>query len=855
MRTREVQCIRNIGEALAIHLWLGPRLLRLTIVLALVSLFPSLSRAASGLEVLTKVSRDVDCVAISGGSNDAVLVADSEDYPVVQLAVRLFLDDVKRVTGHIIAVTNTMGGPAPLIIVGTLGHSPLVERLAADGKLRNLDQIRGKWEATLCQIVAKPFPGVERALVIVGSDRRGTAYGLMRLSEKIGVSPWHWWADVPDLHHDVLTVKVPSPIIDEPGVKYRGFFINDEDWGINPWAGKTFDPEFKNIGPKTYEKVFELMLRLRLNYLWPAMHGVSTEFGSVPENYELADKFGIVMGSSHCEPMLFNNVHWNEREKGRWNYSLNRDTIYSTWEQTAKARGADEAVWTVGIRGIHDAGMETPPNDLPSKIDLMSKVFADQRQLLDQDVSKQWGPIAQCFVPYKEVLPIYDAGLKVPDDVTLVWVDDNFGYIRRLSSPSERTRSGGAGVYWHMSYYGGPHSYTWINTTAPALIWEELHKAWDNNARTIWVVNVGDIKPMEIGIDYLSRLAWNPEAFPSADQRRFLRDFATENFGEKLAQPMSDLLMDYYRLGTIRKPELMNREWAMSLTPEEATQLDGDYQKLLSRQESLGKMVPAGNRDAFAELVGFPIHVVAETGLIFMADRKMQLSNIEATNNPEVMRLRDNLEAQVRNYNTSVAGGKWNGMMPGLVTGHNLTSWNSQVRWPWGERQTTNRPTAAQVAVAGPTWRDASTANRRTMTGPASWSIVEGLGPSGSAVSLQPVTLAASWSESDVTAPTLEFDFKHKDGANALVEFLPTFRIYPGMKLRVAVRVDAGSPTVVEVPGSSGSENENGAVRSAGVQDNYVRASVPLTGLSTGNHTFKISAVDPGVVVDRVSLP
>ncbi|HEU5396419.1 MAG TPA: glycosyl hydrolase 115 family protein, partial [Verrucomicrobiae bacterium] len=422
-------------------------------------------------DILTAPSAAPECVTLAGSQGEATIVTDTNDAAVVQLAANFFADDVQRVTGHRPAVANTPAKAASVILAGTLGHSAVIDRLAASGKLADLDKIRGRWEATLWEIVDHPLPGVDRALVIVGSDRRGTAYGFMQLSEKIGVSPWYWWADVPPQHHETLAARVPSPQVDMPGVKYRGFFINDEDWGLNPWASKTFDPKFGNIGPKTYEKVFELMLRLRLNYLWPAMHACSTEFGATPENYLLADKFAIVAGSSHCEPMLCNNVHWNEKEKGPWNYSLNRDTIHSYWEDNVKARSAEEAVWTLGIRGIHDRSMETPPRALPDKIKLVDQVIQDQRELLDRYVATNWGPVAQCFVPYKEVLPIYDAGLKVPDDVTLVWVDDNFGYLRRLSNPAERQRSGGAGVYWHISYYGGPHSYTWIDTTAPALIW------------------------------------------------------------------------------------------------------------------------------------------------------------------------------------------------------------------------------------------------------------------------------------------------------------------------------------------------------------------------------------------------
>ncbi|HEX5398277.1 MAG TPA: glycosyl hydrolase 115 family protein, partial [Verrucomicrobiae bacterium] len=793
---------------------------------------PCLAAANPGWQILTAPSSAPDCVTIAGNGRAAAIVVDTNDDAVVQLAANFFSDDVQRVTGQRPVVTNAPAGASQVVIAGTLGHSTVIDTLAGGGKLKDLDQIRGRWEATLCQVVEDPLPGVERAVVIAGSDRRGTAYGLMRLSEAIGVSPWYWWADVPAQHHDAVAVKISAPQVDAPAVKYRGFFINDEDWGLNPWASKTFDPQFGNIGPKTYERVFELMLRLRLNYLWPAMHAVSTEFGSVPENAALANEYGIVMGSSHCEPMLFNNVHWNERTRGRWNYSLNQSNIFSIWEDTARARGQYEAVWTLGIRGIHDAGMETPPNDMPGKINLMEKVFSDQRELLNDDVTRQWGPVAQCFVPYKEVLPIYDAGLKVPDNVTLVWVDDNFGYIRRLSNPAERKRSGGAGVYWRLSYYGGPHSYTWINTTAPALMWEELHKAWQNDARTLWVINVGDIKPAELGIDYFSRFAWNPDGFPLGGQRKFLQDFAGKNFGATFAQPLTDLLMDFYRLGTVRKPELMDRSWALSLRPERAAQLERDYKNLLWREQWFLHRMPARARDAYTEMIGFPARVLGDSGLIFMADRKIQETNDVAANENEIAQLRSDLEMQVTNYNTKVAGGKWNRVMPGLVTGRDLMSWSSQVRWPWGERTSTsaNRTRAySDQPPAGQSWRDAATADHQTSSGSARWAVIEGLGPSGRAMALEPASLDSSWNENDAKAPTFEYNFTSKAGdAEAFVDFLPTFRIYPGMKLRVAVSVDNQPATLVEVPGSSGAENENGAIRSDGVQNNYTRARIPL---------------------------
>lgn len=820
-------------------------------------LFSVSSHAALDREILTTPSSSSDCISLVGTETNAAVIVDEKDFPVVQLAANFFADDVARVAGRRLIVTNTPAAAPQIILVGTLGHSALIDALAANGKLTGLDKIKDHWETTLSQLVENPFPGVSRALVIVGSDRRGAAYGLMTLSEKIGVSPWYWWADVSVPHQKTLAIKVSATRIDAPGVKYRGIFINDEDWGLNPWASKTFDPEFKNIGPKTYEKVFELLLRLRLNYIWPAMHGCSREFASTPENAALADKFGIVAGSSHCEPMLCNNVHWNEKTKGPWNYSLNRDTIHTYWEDSVKSRASDEAVWTLGIRGIHDRGMETPPSKLPDQINLVNQVIQDQRDLLARNVTKQWGDVAQCFVPYKEVLPIYDAGLNVPDDVTLVWVDDNFGYIRRLSAPAERKRSGGSGVYWHLSYYGPPHSYTWINTTAPALIWEELHKAWENDARTLWVINVGDIKPMEIGIDYFSRFAWNPEGFDLPIQREFLRVFAAKNFGGKFATSLGDLLMQFYQLGTIHKPELMNREWALSLTQEEANNLESNYRSLLKTEQSVFAKIPAESRDAYTETIGFPARVLGASGLIFMADRKVRQGRDVSTSQNEIARLRSYLETQVDDFNTKLAGGKWNHMMPGLVTGKNLKQWNSQVRWPLGE---TNSPAkTARFPIQTPAvqnWRDAAMFNRSSADGVAKWTIVEGLGDSGRAVALQPTSLASSWREDDSSAPLLEYNFESKaTNIEAFVDFLPTFRIYPGTKLRVAVSVDEQAPAIVEVPGSSGAENENGTVRSRAVQDNYVRAQIPLSNIEPGKHTFKIRAIDPGAVIDRISLP
>ena len=823
-------------------------------LLGLALMLPAQWCSATVLQVSAAPSAKSGSIELVGGHGVAPIWIDDADYRVVHLAADLLAGDVSRVTGRHPLVGRK--NAHDVIVAGTLGHSPLIARLAAAGKLHNLDAIRGKWEATLTQVVDNPLPGVKRALVIVGSDRRGTAYGLTQLSEKIGVSPWNWWADVPVAHRASLYISSTAPSVDKPAVKYRGIFINDEDWGISRWASNVFDPQRGNIGPKTYAKVFDLMLRLRLNYIWPAMHGVTTEFGSIPENAALADEYGVVVGSSHCEPMLYNNVHWDEAKQGKWDYSLNQDVIRSVWEKTAKERATYEAVWTTGIRGIHDRPMEGP-DDIPTRIATVSRVIADQRALLDRYVTKAWGPPAQIFVPYKEVLPIYDGGLAVPSDITLVWVDDNFGYLRRLSSPAERKRAGGAGVYWHLSYYGSPHSYTWINTTAPALMWEELEKAWNNDARKVWVINVGDIKPMEIGIDYFARLAWNPEQMGTASQPRFLSDFAARNFGPGVASEMSAFLGEFYRLGTIRKPELMNREWALSLTPERAAALRQAYHALLAREARLAAVVAPEARDAYVETIGFPARVLGMSGLIFMADRDIQSGINPAANAREINALRQRLSDEVERYNTQLAGGKWKEMMPGLETAHDLTSWASQVRWPWGEKAApaSGQTAAGSAPPAEANWRDAASFDRQSGGGGASWVSIAGLGTSARGMMVRTAS-GASADRAIHGHPALEYRFINRAGADrAYVDFLPSFRLYPGQKLTVEIGIDGQPPTTYEVPGSGGSEDENGRIRAAAVQDNYVRLSVPLSALSRGDHIFRIATTDPGVVVDRVWLP
>ncbi|MES2444041.1 MAG: glycosyl hydrolase 115 family protein, partial [Pseudomonadota bacterium] len=489
--------------------------------------------------------------AVAGSAGGATVVVAAGDHEVVRIAAGDLQRDIATVSGR-------TAGPEQ-IWAGTLGRSPAIDRLVREHRI-DAAQLKGAWESFLIVTVENPAPHVPRALVIVGSDRRGTAYGIYELSRAIGVSPWHWWADVTPERHPDLHVRPGTRRFGPPSVKYRGIFINDEDWGLAPWAAGNFEPEQGGIGPRTYARVFELMLRLKANTLWPAMHRVSPPFNADPANAALADRYAIVMGSSHAEPMLRNNVGEWTADPHDYDYGRNPDGVRAYWEARARTNGKYESIWTLGMRGIHDSAMQGAA-DMPTRRKFLERIFADQRAMLARHVDRQVERVRQVFMPYKEVLDIYRAGLAIPDDVTLMWPDDNFGYIRRFPTPAERRRSGGSGVYYHLSYLGAPLAYLWLSTTPPALIGEEMGRAYDLGADRIWIANVGDIKPAELATDYFLALAWDVPGTRAKGVDGFVRDWAAENIDSAQAGAIAAILAEHHRLNFERRPEHL--QWGL----------------------------------------------------------------------------------------------------------------------------------------------------------------------------------------------------------------------------------------------------------------------------------------------------
>ncbi len=614
------------------------------------------------------------------GGKAADVLTDAADARVVSLAASALADDIRMVAGvKPRTLTKPDGKTKYAIIIGTVEKNSLIKSLIKSKKL-DATGINGKWETFVIATVDRPFGAAKAALVVAGSDRRGAAFGAFELSKQIGVSPWVWWADVKPEKRASLIVKKGKWIFGPPSVKYRGIFLNDEDFGLKPWAAKTFEPETGDIGPKTYAKIFELLLRLKANHIWPAMHNCTRAFNHYDKNKLVADDYAIVMGSSHCEQMLRNNVdEWDFKKYGDWSYVNNKSNLLRYWDERVSANAPFENIYTIGMRAIHDSGMPDGKS-VGEKVAILDSIIADQRKMLAEHVNKDVTKVPQVFIPYKEVLQIYWGGLKVPDDVTLVWPDDNFGYIRRLSTPEEAKRSGGSGVYYHISYWGPPHDYLWLNTTPPALLWEEMNKAWAFNARTLWMLNVGDIKPHEIGMELFLQMGWDIKRWNEKNIGRFLVEWARREFGTN-ASEIADIMSRYYLLNTHRKPEHMgfydkysllaqnqDPEFSLYQYGDEAQKRIDAFDEIEKRAETVYEKMSPDKKDAYYQLVLYPVrtssllnkkHLYAYKSRRYVKQGRASVTDYARKSEEALAKLHEDTFY----YNTKMSGGKWKGMM------------------------------------------------------------------------------------------------------------------------------------------------------------------------------------------------
>lgn len=801
----------------------------------------------------------------------ATVVFDKDDWNVVRNAARLFASDVNLVTEKEITLQNDLPTEGDIVLIGTIGKSKWIDQLAADKKI-NVSAIKNGWEQFIITTLEHPFKGVDKALVIAGSDRRGTAYGVFSVSEAIGVSPWYWWADVPVVHQDKLFVKA-GYTSETPSIKYRGIFINDEDWGMKPWSEKNFEKELGDIGPKTYAKVCELILRLKGNMLVPAMHTCTGPFYSYPDSKKVADEYGIMITTSHCEPLLFNNAslkEWDSSRDGDWNYKENRETIYNKLDNRVKEASPYENIYTLAMRGLHDAGMRGNLSD-QEKVQVLAQAIRDQREILTRHIDRPIQDIPQIFIPYKEALDLYELGLEVPDDVTLVWVDDNYGYIKRLSNPEEQKRSGRAGVYYHTSYLGAPHDYLWLNTTPPVLMYEELKKAYDTGADRYWLLNVGDIKPMELATSTFFEMAWDFDRFNYDNVNKHQAALLGKIFGSQYIREFQDLLDEYYRLAWSRKPEFMGweREWD---EPEREKLQDtdfsfenhndarhriADYRELSDKSAALWKQLPETYRPAFFEMFAYPAMASYQMNRKFlMAQLNHELlkkNDIAGANWAalESQTAYDSIQALNKIYNTQLDG-KWNYMMdiaPGFCARYQDMP-DVTVTKGTPAREVDIRPQPEQDKVEGFKVLNLADYKEQT-TNQHTLRLIKGLGYDWKCIQLGEAT-EPSVDPKSKEAPYFEYELGEIPASEitVIVHAIPFFPLYQGKSNCFGVSVDNSDVKVFEQICKEYSLEWKNRVLQNGIE---YKTTFPIDP-SAKQHRLRLSCGDPGAMIQRIII-
>lgn len=641
------------------------------ILLATLALSASLPALALDGAPYVMHQSSADSLSLVGPEHIANLYVDPGDDEGVKRVVRDLRGDIEAVTGKKPQIVHSPEGLGTHgVIVGTLGQSKLITRLIDEGKF-DPSAIDGEWDAYHMEVVEKPLPGLDRALVIAGANKRGAIYGAYDLSEQIGVSPWHWFADVPTREHEHLFIDSGLKVQDQPKVKYRGIFINDEAPALTSWVQENYG----DYNHEFYEHVFELILRLKGNFLWPAMWN-NAFADDDPQNMILADEYGIVMSTSHHEPMMRADKEWNRYGEGAWEYSTNPENLYDFWVEGAERNKPYESMYTLGMRGQEDTPMSEGQN-----IDLLEKVVNDQREILETVFDdRPIEDVPQVWALYKEVQDFYEKGMRVPDDVTLLWADDNWGNIRRLPTPEERDREGSAGVYYHFDYVGGPRSYRWINVTPLAKIWEQMNLAYHYEANEIWIVNVGDIKPMEYPTEFFLRMAWDPEHWNRERVDEFGPRWAEREFGPEHAQAIAQLMTDYTRHNGRRRPEQQSADTYNLLNYREADRIEAEMDNMIERANAIYEQLPEAQHDAYEQLVRHPVRASANLTKMYITQARNQLYAEQGRNyaNDLGQQARElfRQDAQLEeHFHTEVADGKWNHIMSQTRIGY--THWNN----------------------------------------------------------------------------------------------------------------------------------------------------------------------------------
>ena len=809
--------------------------------------------AAMLLLITTSALAQTEKFCIAKDGKTATIVVDENDWKGVLRAANDLGDDVRKVTG-VSAPLNEKGelnDKGGCIVVGTIGKSRLIDGLIKQKKL-DIKIIKGRWEAYKISVV-------DGNLVIAGSDKRGTIYGIYELSKRIGVSPWYWMADAPVIHKDEVWYHGYGDDYEWPAVKYRGIFINDEWPSFGTWCQK----HFGGVNSKAYEKIFELLLRLKANYFWPAMWATAFNEDD-PESPRLADEMGIVMGTSHHEPMMRSHQEYLRRKEqvGPWDYATNKERVDQFFREGMERNKAYNNLVTIGMRGDGDVAMGK--GDDQENIKTLQNVIKGQRKII-KDIYGREDAVPQLWAIFTEVQRYYDAGFTVPDDVTLLFCDNNWGYIRRKGTEAERKRKGGLGLYYHIDMNGGPWNDRWVNTTTVPKLREQLNQAYQSGINRIWIINVGDLKPKEMPISFIMDYAWNPESVKPGDEQAWLESFTASIFGDSFAKENADIIARYSKLNLMRKPEV---QVPGLFNYEEMLRLNNQWQSVVLRCEALKEQIPAEAQDAFYQLVYYPAVASAGVAMMYNAATMGDRETVE-----ELMRKDKRLTDY---YNKELAGGKWDGMMLDNHIGYTKWSIPDENKNPMDLGYKIDHDLSASKDT-----REYSIAADSYQEMGEGWMELPGLGRGDCCIGA--VDVMKSYPKGD--GPVLEYDIDLSpvDGKGTVaIGILPTQDVYPARGLRLGVQIDDWPMATVDArqglhdefgeytpknlaqsktlkPLSphnnlllSGWKDGRKMLRRDEVFDNIRWLEVNFGNISAGKHKLKLIMIDPEIVVESI---
>jgi Glycosyl hydrolase family 115/Gylcosyl hydrolase family 115 C-terminal domain/S-layer like family, C-terminal region len=833
----------------------------------------------AGLILLAVASTAQSIIADKSSANsfsltNAVIYFDENDFDLVKKSAELLQQDIEMVTGKkpsiITDIRSTKGN---LIVIGSLEKSSLINQLSQQKKI-NSTAIKNKWEAYLIQSIRTPVAGYANALILTGSDRRGTAYAVFELSKQIGVSPWYWWADVPVKKRSEIFINSNITLSDAPKVKYRGIFINDEAPAFSGWTKE----KFGGVNHLVYKKVFELILRLKGNYLWPAMWGNAFYYDD-SLNIKSADEYGIVIGTSHHEPLMRAHEEWKYFGKGKkWNYDSTETGLKEFWK-AGMQRAWNEKIVSVGMRGDGDA-----PMSRETATGLLERIVKDQRQIIEEVTGKPASETPQLWALYKEVQDYYDKGMRVPDDVTLLLCDDNWGNIRKLPKLTDAPRKGGYGVYYHFDYVGGPRNYKWLNTNPIPRVWEQMHLAYEYGVRNIWIVNVGDIKPMEFPISFWLDYAWNPEKIGADDLQKYTEHWAAAQFGKQYSKEIADIISKYTKYNGRRKPELLDQNtYSLTSYYEFPNVVFSEYNLLAAQAEGLNKKLPAEYRDAYYQLVLYPVKACANLNELYynvamnrnLYNKKDPGANVHAERVKDLYK-KDSMLALF--YNKEIANGKWSHMMDQTHIGY--TYWQQpqrqvmpSVKYIQTEisRDTIIEKVSIEVKEAdlyaeigkrkgnffkevdGVVSIETSHFTNAINTNNITWKILPDHGRTGNAITSFPVT--APIQKISHGSPHIEYEVHtySKDSLKILAYFSPTLNYHNTEEgLQYAISIDDEIPQIISI--NKEDRNTGAGIWNKWVGENIIIKTTRHKIIESGKHTVKYWMVSPGVVLQKLVL-